>query len=126
MYHLLVSLNKYIRIMALRAFGMLYLARCFNGCGLVLCKLPLHPPFRLYPWQRIRYDGKGAEELFLFILIDRFGAYDVQMRWFRQIVTHKDGSRKPRLAEGTANFVAGGLGSSKFTFNADLFTRSML
>jgi hypothetical protein len=34
------------------------------------------------------------------------------MRWFRQTVTHKDGTVGPRLAEGTANFVAGGMGSS--------------
>ncbi|KAK9900428.1 mitochondrial carrier [Cystobasidium minutum MCA 4210] len=43
-----------------------------------------------------------------------FGAYDIQMRWFRQTVTHKDGSRGPRLAEGTANFIAGGMGSNLF------------
>lgn len=35
------------------------------------------------------------------------------MRWFRQEVVRKDGSRGPRLSEGTANFVAGGMGSSK-------------
>lgn len=38
------------------------------------------------------------------------------MRWFRQVVTHKDGSKGPRLAEGTANFIAGGLGSSEYSF----------
>ena len=57
-------------------------------------------------------------------LLGRFGAYDVQMRWFRQIVTHKDGSKKPRLAEGTANFVAGGLGSSKLAFHALIILNS--
>lgn len=43
----------------------------------------------------------------------RFGSYDVMMRFWRQNVQQKDGSYGPRLKEGTANFVSGGMSSSK-------------
>ena len=43
-----------------------------------------------------------------------FGSYDVMMSYSRQRVTHRDGSVGPRVKEGTANFLAGGLSSSKY------------
>ncbi|CAD6567573.1 MAG: hypothetical protein CYPHOPRED_001804 [Cyphobasidiales sp. Tagirdzhanova-0007] len=43
-----------------------------------------------------------------------FGSYDVMMSYSRQRVTHRDGSVGPRVKEGTANFLAGGLSSNLF------------
>lgn len=42
-----------------------------------------------------------------------FLSYDVMMQWARVPMRHKGGHVGPRVKEGTANFVAGGMASSE-------------
>jgi solute carrier family 25 carnitine/acylcarnitine transporter 20/29 len=46
-----------------------------------------------------------------------FGSYDVMLRYARTEVKKKDGTYGPRIKEGTANFLAGGLSSSESHLN---------